>query len=220
MKISLLAETLDFDLQCYQTLILKVLNDIFNFKDVTFSQTDSSLFIGSKGKLIKRLDQKIDILAENTHELDVIFVFVDCDNLTPHDQIREIKKKLDLIQHFSKHKVIIGLPKRNIEAWLLSDTYRILGLSKKNIPSFNKVEEISDPKGEFRGIWKTNSGNVKYETFAKKIINNMDLKNVISNSETFVIFLQDMKSKLNEYDLKPNTEFIKLIEFKSSKKNK
>jgi len=195
LKISILAETREFDIKCYQLLVRKVFNEYF--KSVKLEIIETSVEVSPKGKLIKQLPQLIDAIAI-TDLVDLIFLFVDCDNLKPNEQRTEILKQMKKINDFPLSHIVIGLPKRNIESWLIADITTIKNLGGISIRSDLSVEEAQDPKSLFQSIYKHSGMKQKMTDFACKIIDCMDIEKLLKRSTTFGALLDDINTKLKE----------------------
>lgn len=193
IHLCILAERAEFDIKCYKILINKILQVYFPNLDVEYISPDYN--IRPKGKLIKQLSLTIDLLYDRYSSLDFFIIFIDCDNLTPAQQRRELSKEMKCVGNFPQDKIILGLPKRNIESWFLGDMKninRLLVKQKQN--EFVDTEQIEDPKSEFTKIWKLTDQKEKIGTFALKVVENIDINILCNKSKTFKKFFEELKN--------------------------
>ena len=192
MKICIFAETKDFDIRLYKVLCTRLLKECYCFEDIEFA--DHSFDPEGKGNLLKHLCTEIDLISEQNPDLEIIFVFADCDDLAPKKQRKIIRDLInEHVTHFPSENIILGSPKRNVEGWLLSDIDNLNHYLPKSIKEFPHAEIISDPKIAFKSIWEMSGKHEKKPIFASQLCSSINFMTLCRRSQTFLTFHEDLR---------------------------
>lgn len=154
MKICIFGESLDFDSKLFNILCSRVLKECFGINQIEIVKHEFDP--GGHGQLEKQAPILIDLFFQSDPKLNIVFIFRDSDNLTYKKRRKKIMEILKgKVKDFPLDSIIVGVPKRNIEAWLISDTNNINKIAGTTLSNrFLKAENIVDPKEKFNKIWE------------------------------------------------------------------
>ncbi|VVA44008.1 hypothetical protein CANDROIZ_370010 [Candidatus Roizmanbacteria bacterium] len=204
MRIAIFSESLRFDQTAYEILISRILKEFFNIKKVQLLRLENVSFNG-KADVIKQSPLAAEQLFYKHKKLKIIFVFADADGEFPqatNETESLIKKEFE--SFLFKHSVLfaVGVPTRNIEAWLLADIGVIIKITKiKTLNQFINSEKIKNPKDKFSEIYakyrKVFSDSeflpLSKQELANKIFLEINLDLLQKRSLSFKRFITELK---------------------------
>lgn len=207
MKIAIFSESLRFDQQAYEILITRTLKELFKIKKIQTLRLENLSFNG-KADVIKQSPLAAEQLYIKHKKLKMIFVFADADGEFPkatNETETIIKGGFESFLYKHSVKLTIGVPTRNLEAWLLTDIGTIIKIINiKSLSQFNYAEKIKDPKGKFSEIYALYRKQFSNEEFlplskqelANKIFSEVNLDLLKKRSLTFQRLLTELKMNL------------------------
>ncbi len=200
MEIAVLAESTRLDVEVYQILITKFLNEKYR---VVFRVLENVNFQG-KHDLLNQLSLAIDLLCGKFPRLTLIVIVVDGDNLSGNKQRREVINIIEKkVKTFPWERIVTGVAVKNLEAWLLSDEKAIEETTAFKIKKpFKFAEKIEDPKNKMRQIYgtyckevKSKGGKIKrYSDFIKSLASNSNIQLISRKSSSFRAFQSELRS--------------------------
>lgn len=230
MVFSILAETGRVDKVVHTLLVTKILKDLVELdKKEAFDIVGLDAFNpNGKNDLFSFLHTAINLLSEKYEGLDVVVVIVDGDKLNRNEQITQIKRLLSSKEmSFPTERIVIGIPVRNIEAWLLSDTKTINEVTGMKVAkAYTKPEIIKDPKIEMKQIYgtyrknfdETTSEALTYPEFLENISRNLSVIELAKRSPSFNWLAKDLRTVVNMI-ISSKRRFCKKRLFKSIKRH-
>ncbi len=206
MEICIFGETTGVDQISYEKLIERVFLEYFRLNTPIIRKL-GNIIIRGKPNLLTQMPYLLGSITRKYSGLKCIFIFIDADGEYPsvtNSEKKRVKTKIKKFKEDFVGEIIIGVPTRNIEAWLLGDTGNINTVTGLNIPMItSKVETISTPKEEFKKLYskyrrQNNSSNsLSYPELVNKLFSTTNLNTLKSNSITFSTLLSELKSYLN-----------------------
>lgn len=216
MEIIIFSETIKIDQRAYEELIGRICQ---SFSIQANFQRLSNLRYSGKGDLIKQLPTLLRFTVQKFPRIKILIIIVDGDGGYPQSTTETkkiIKKKLkDFFQNFST-EIIIAVPTRNIEAWLLTDSHNlsnILGVS--DIPVYGCIEDLRDPEKEYLNIYNTYRHNttdnppLSKQELPSKIFSTIDLNSLKKYSKSFSNFYKEIKGTFQRLNTFPSRKQIK-----------
>ena len=197
MKLCIFGETKDFDIAVYKALVIKIFHECFGIENLSFHEPSFDPY--GKGILLKQLALEIDLASDTNSDLNFIFVFADSDDKSFEEQEREIDKLVrGKVKNFAYEAIIIAVPQKNIEAWLLSDIGAINKTAGRKYKTMPEAEKIAKPKEKLREIYGKEGKKTTYSKFALSIIEKINIDVLTKQSKSFNSFHQKLISRIRQ----------------------
>lgn len=203
MELCIFAETVKLDQKAYEKLVERIFVETYCQKIPVFRKLEN-LIIRGKGDLVTQLPFNLRTITRKYPDITCVIIFTDADGEYPdktNSEKRRVKTKIKSFESSFPGNIIISVPTKNIEAWLLGDIRNInitTGLSLAT--GYSETEKIIEPKEKLKGIYtrflKSTSTPLSYSDFVTKLFSTINLSGLKSNSKTFDKLLKDIHSYL------------------------
>lgn len=203
MEICVFAETVQVDQISYEKLVERIFTEHFEIDKPTIRKL-ANIIIRGKPNLFTQLPYLLGRITRKYSGINCVFIFADADGEYPsitNSERRRVREKIHKFRDNFAGEVIVGVPTRNIEAWLLSDIGSINTNTDLAISiNYKQSEEIKDPKTEFTKIYsayrKITNDPLDYPELVNQLFSTIDINLVRKSSRSFEKLLIDLRTYL------------------------